>query len=535
MSNAVNRIRQAVSLALVVLLAGVGTLAQAQFQRAYRISDRQLDQMIRRIETRTDNFTRSLGNALNLDTWDETRAEARREERLSQLVQNFEQATDALRTRFNNRQSTASDVETVLNRAARIDNFIQRQAQRRNNIVIPVNATRQWQLIKSDLNQLADAFNITSRWDSPIGGNPRGANNRLTGTFRLNRSQSEDARSEIEQVVRNLPAQQRDRAFNALMRRVDAPEMIAIERRGTTITLASSRAAQATFEADGREQVEQYPNSRINSRTRASLSGEILTISSTGARATDFTVTFEPINNGRQLRVTRSLYAERLTQPVSITSVYDQVSNVAQWNVYTGVPASPSSPGNIPGGTLGGFIVPDNVMLETRLDQNLATDQTREGDRFTLTVLSPSQYAGATIEGYVTQVDRSGRLAGRSEMALALESIRMRNGQTYRFEGIIETVRTPQGEEVRVNNEGVLGEDSTQGRRTATRGAIGGALGAVLGAILGGGSGAAIGAIVGAGAGAGSVYVSGRDDLRLTSGTELTIRSVTPPNSTAIR
>jgi hypothetical protein len=179
--------------------------------------------------------------------------------------------------------------------------------------------------------------------------------------------------------------------------------------------------------------------------------------------------------------------------------------------------------------------VPDNVMLETRLEQNLATDQTREGDRFTLTVLSPSQYAGATIEGYVTQVDRSGRLTGRSEMALALESIRMRNGQTYRFEGIIENVRTLQGEDVRVNNEGVLGEDSTQGRRTATRGAIGGALGAVLGAILGGGSGAAIGAIVGAGAGAGSVYVSGRDDLRLTSGTQLMIRSVTPRNSTALR
>jgi hypothetical protein len=292
----------------VVLLAGVGTFAQGQYQRPYRITDRQLDQMIRRIETRTDNFTRSLGNALNQDTWDETRAETRRDERLSQLIQNFEQATDALRTRFNNRQSTTSDVEMVLNRAARIDNFMQRDAQRRNNITVPVNSARQWQLIKNDLNQLAAAYNITSRWDSPIGNNPRGANNRLTGTFRLNQSQSEDARYEIEQVVRNLPAQQRDRAFNALMRRIDAPEMIAIERRGTSITLASSRAAQATFEADGREQVEQYPNSRINSRTRASLSGEILTIASTGDRATDFTVTFEPINNGRQLRVTRSLY-----------------------------------------------------------------------------------------------------------------------------------------------------------------------------------------------------------------------------------
>ena len=369
-----------------------------------------------------------------------------------------------------------------------------------------------------------------------MGNNPRGANNRLTGTFRLNRSQSEDARAKIEQVVRNMPAEQRERAINRLMARVDAPEMISIERRGSSITLASSRAAQATFDADGTERTEQYPNSRTTARSRASLSGETLTITSTGNRATDFTVTFEPINNGRQLRVTRSLYTERLTQPVSVTSLYDQVSNVAQWDVFTGTPALPNNPSdyprNNPRGTLGDFAVPDGTLLETRLEQNLATDQTREGDRFTLTVISPAQYAGATIDGYVTQVDRSGRLTGRSEMALALESIKMRNGQTYRFEGIIENVRTLQGENVRINNEGVVGEDSTQGRRTATRGAIGGAVGAVLGAILGGGSGAAIGAVVGAGAGAGSVYVSGRDDLRLTSGTELTIRSVTPRTST---
>ena len=169
MSNAVNSIRKAVSLALVVLMAGVGTIAQGQYQRTYRITDRQLDQMIRRIETRTDNFTRSLGNALTQDTWDETRTENRREERLNQLIQNFEQATDALRARFNNRQATGADVQMVLDRAARIENFVQRQAQRRNNISLPQNSINQWRLIRTDLDQLAAAFNITARWDSPVG------------------------------------------------------------------------------------------------------------------------------------------------------------------------------------------------------------------------------------------------------------------------------------------------------------------------------------------------------------------------------
>lgn len=57
---------------------------------------------------------------------------------------------------------------------------------------------------------------------------------------------------------------------------------------------------------------------------------------------------------------------------------------------------------------------------------------------------------------------------------------------------------------------------------------FGTAVGAIIGAIAGGGKGAAIGAIVGAGGGAGSVYVQGRDDLDLTRGTALTIRSSGP-------
>lgn len=60
------------------------------------------------------------------------------------------------------------------------------------------------------------------------------------------------------------------------------------------------------------------------------------------------------------------------------------------------------------------------------------------------------------------------------------------------------------------------------------RAAIGTAVGALIGAIAGGGKGAAIGAVIGAGAGAGSVYVQGRDDLNLSSGTELTIRASAP-------
>ncbi|HYP26052.1 MAG TPA: YMGG-like glycine zipper-containing protein [Blastocatellia bacterium] len=435
------------------------------------------------------------------------------------MVSDFEQATNQLRDRFNTRRSEASDVQMVLDRAALIDRFMRRQ-----NLANA--AERQWSLLKGDLNTLASYYRVAWNWSDPrqddlgVNDRPR-VNDRWTGTFRLNTSQSDDARLAVERAVRDLPSNQRQLAYNALLARVEAPEMIALERQGRTITLASSRAAQTTFEADGREHVEQYPNSSRTSRVRATLNGGQFTVASTGDRTTDFSVTFDPLNNGNRLRVTRQLYSERLTQPVMIRSVYDRVSDVAQWNVYNGTP-------NYPSLGAGNFIVPDGLTLVTRLNTNLDTNRTRAGDPFTLTVLSPSQYRDATIEGVVGDVDRGGRITGRTEMALNLHRIRMTNGQTYRFEGIIESVRAADGGEVSLDNEGMVREDDSQTERTIKRGAIGAAIGAVIGAIADGGKGAAIGAVLGGGAGAGSVYIQGRDDLELMSGSEITIRAVAP-------
>ena len=67
------------------------------------------------------------------------------------------------------------------------------------------------------------------------------------------------------------------------------------------------------IETDGRQQTEQSPNGR-QVRTTATLSGERLTVSTEGDRAVDYQVTFEPIDNGRSLRVTRRITDEDLRQ-----------------------------------------------------------------------------------------------------------------------------------------------------------------------------------------------------------------------------
>jgi hypothetical protein len=308
-----------------------------------------------------------------------------------------------------------------------------------------------------------------------------------------------------------------------LVRRLDPPETLAIERRGSNITIASSRAPQISFVADGREHVETTPNGRTV-RVRASFVGDQLSIARSGDRAQDFTVTFDPTDNGRRLIVTRRLYSDQINQAITVQSYYNRTSDIAQLDLGTGSVDYPQG-----GVTSGDFVIPSGTQLVAQLNNNLSTNTAQDNERFTMTVRSPSQYDGATIEGYVTNVSRSGRITGRSEMTFNFDTIRLRDGRSYRFAGIVETVRTPGNETVRVDNEGAVRQDDQTGR-TVQRAAIGTAVGAIIGAIAGGGKGAAIGAVLGAGAGAGSVYIQGREDLELVSGTEFTVRSTGPRN-----
>jgi len=344
--------------------------------------------------------------------------------------------------------------------------------------------------------------------------------NRLTGTYRLDHARSDNAATTADRVTRDLPGRDQQRLRNAVMQRLEAPDSLAIERNGRTITIASTHAAPVTFEADGREQIEQSRNGR-QMRTTATLSGDRLVVSTEGDRSVDYQVTFTPMNNGRSLRVTRRITDEGLRQPVVANSVYDKTSDTAQLRAYSRVRDS----GPATGTRRGTLFVPDGTELVAVLNADLSTKDARDGERFALTVRSPAQYSGASIDGHVVRVARSGQVSGRAEMSFDFDTIRQRDGRVSDFAGYIEGVRTTNGDQVRVDNEGRVQDEGGQTERTVTRTGIGAAIGAVIGAVAGGGKGAAIGAAVGAGAGAGSVFIQGRNDLELKNGTEFQIRA----------
>ena len=167
--------------------------------------------------------------------------------------------------------------------------------------------------------------------------------------------------------------------------------------------------------------------------------------------------------------------------------------------------------------------IPRGTEIKIRLEDEIDSKKSRDGDRFRATVLSPKNYADATIEGHVAKIDESGKLSGKTELALTFDRIRLRNGESGRMAA--QVVKVYGEDSVKeVDEEGNV-KSGSKGKTTAVRTGGGAALGAIVGGIAGGGKGAAIGAAIGAGAGAASTAIQGSNKVKLDSGTEILIRS----------
>lgn len=529
-------LRTAISITLLAALMGLGQIA-ALAQNQSRMNYQQMQALLTRLNQRTETFTLNLNSAL-----DRNAANPGGAGRVRNDLQDYSRSVADFRAKWDGGGATSADARDLLDQAARMDNDV--QSGRFDTVT-----ANSWSDVRYELDQLAAAYNVNWRWNDGAGGysstgsgsynqdpyNNQGSysqgssiRNALTGTFALDVSRSDDPRTAAENALRGSSSRNRQQALDDLTAKLEAPDRMAIERNGQSVTIESSRASQVTIVADGSVRTEQDQNGDTV-QVRSTLSGDRLTVNSTGTsgyRDSDYEATFEPFNNGRSLRVTRRVSSEYTNRPVTVQSVYTKTSEIAQFDVNGSSTSGGYSSSSGP--VSGDFIVADNVVLMGVLNTPISTKTARENDRFTMTVRTPTEYQGAIIEGHITGVQRSGRVTGRSGMTLNFDSIRLRDGSSYRFTALVESVRTQGGDEVKVNNEGTVQSGDSRGQTTAKRAAIGTALGAIIGAIAGGGKGAAIGATVGAGAGAGSVYAQGKDDLELNNGTEVRVRSTTP-------
>lgn len=137
----------------VIMLFSVSIYAQAQ-EVPYRINDKQVEQSLKRLKKDSDRFRKSLDSSLDRSRLNGTN----REDDINAFVKDFDKETGTLYDRFKDHKSVAGDVETVLDRASRIERFMHRQQFRNGK------AEHDWSVIRADLDQLAQAYNVTWNW-----------------------------------------------------------------------------------------------------------------------------------------------------------------------------------------------------------------------------------------------------------------------------------------------------------------------------------------------------------------------------------
>jgi len=123
----------------------------------YRISDREVAKLLDQIKKESKTFRDHLKDALNKSRFDRTR----RENDINAYVKDFEEQTKRLDDNFDNHKSTTADVDAVLSRAARIDQFMSRNS-------LTSRAQSDWSVLRSDLNRLAVSYNVSWRWGSEL-------------------------------------------------------------------------------------------------------------------------------------------------------------------------------------------------------------------------------------------------------------------------------------------------------------------------------------------------------------------------------
>jgi hypothetical protein len=166
--------------------------------------------------------------------------------------------------------------------------------------------------------------------------------------------------------------------------------------------------------------------------------------------------------------------------------------------------------------------IPKGTHVLLRMVNSVTTRTARAGDQIYLRTASPIGVSdrivvpvGSYVQGVVTSVERGGRVSGRAELSLRLDTLTLPAGRTFRLSGGMQSVDA-QGSSQRAEQEGAIRQGPERGRDAAR-------------ILITAGSGAALGAVVdrtvrGAGIGAGAGGAVGLATVLLTRGRDVELR-----------
>lgn len=133
----------------VGLLSSVDTTAQGRYTGQYSRMD--VSNIIQRMEESSDEFSRDFNRAL-----DDSNFSSSQKRNYRRTVNNFENAVDRLRNRFDSDDSwweSRNEVRSMISQATPVDTLM-------NSISFRRNLERQWNRLRNDVNKVADTYDL---------------------------------------------------------------------------------------------------------------------------------------------------------------------------------------------------------------------------------------------------------------------------------------------------------------------------------------------------------------------------------------
>jgi hypothetical protein len=184
-------------------------------------------------------------------------------------------------------------------------------------------------------------------------------------------------------------------------------------------------------------------------------------------------------------------------------------------------------------------VIPQGSHVLLRLVNSVSTRTAREGDRVYMKTATPIVVNGefvvpvdSYVQAVVSHTQRSGRVKGRAELAIRIESMTLPTGQTIQVSPQLSSVDSEGTEQKVETKEGTVQQGGTKGvdaERVAILAGTGAGLGAVVDRSW---KGAGIGAGVGGAVGLATVLLTRGREVDLHQGSTLDVvfeRAVTVP------
>ncbi len=180
--------------------------------------------------------------------------------------------------------------------------------------------------------------------------------------------------------------------------------------------------------------------------------------------------------------------------------------------------------------TLSAAEIPKNTHVLLKMVNSISTRTAQEGAQVYLQTASPISDGeriivpvGSYVQGTVLVARRSGKVAGRAELAIRLESLTLPGGKKLKFSPHLSSIDDGESSQKVVNDEGLVKQGGTVGRDVERIAILAGSGAGIGGVADRSWSGAGIGAAAGGAVGLATTLLTRGKEVELRQGSSLDV------------